>query len=69
LRAREQVFCWNCRHNVDIFLDVYALNIISNCIKIIKMKKMPIAHYTGGVGVVGSNPAAPTNLFCRQSKI
>ncbi len=29
----------------------------------IKMKKTPIAHYTGGVGVVGSNPAAPTNLF------
>ena len=22
-----------------------------------------VAHYTGGVGVVGSNPAAPTNNF------
>ena len=23
-----------------------------------------VAHYTGGVGVVGSNPATPTKEFC-----
>ena len=31
------------------------------------MEKIPFAHYTGGVGVVGSNPAAPTNLFLLKS--
>ena len=24
-----------------------------------------VAHYTGGVGVVGSNPAAPTNFLIK----
>jgi uncharacterized protein affecting Mg2+/Co2+ transport len=49
-----------CRYNVDINKKSYIRILLSYCNYFIIQSLNLRSHYTGGVGVVGSNPAAPT---------